>query len=209
MSSDGSKAFLAWQRKSNSIYVAQTSAAAINGTTQAWGAVADVSDPSSNAIDLKGQLSADGAIAATIGRQLRGATGGVIQSSVGSILHPTPTPTPFVTDTPTPTPTPAATATPVGRQGGDAPVPNHSSNDGRVVLRLRDSSAKFRRDYYGYLLRASDQKLVSYGKFKVSRNRGILILNHIPSGEYLTFSVVFRAALPKVISSRYRRITVK
>jgi len=209
MSSDGSKAFLAWQRKSNSIYVAQTSAAAINGTTQAWGAVADVSDPSSNAIDLKGQLSADGAIAATIWRQLRGATGGVIQSSVGSILHPTPTPTPFVTDTPTPTPTPAATATPVGRQGGDAPVPNHSSNDGRVVLRLRDSSAKFRRDYYGYLLRASDQKLVSYGKFTVSRNRGILILNHIPSGEYLTFSVVFRAALPKVISSRYRRITVK
>lgn len=209
MSSDGSKAFLAWRRKNNSIYVVQTSAAALNGNAQSWGAVADVSDSTLNALDLKGQLSADGATAATIWKQIRGASGRVIQSSVGSIVHPTPTPTPLVTDTPTPTPTPAATATPVGRQGGDAPVPNHSSNDGRVVLRLRDSSAKFRRDYYGYLLRASDQKLVSYGKFKVSRNRGTLVLNHIPAGEYLTFSVVFRAATPKVISSRYRRITVK
>lgn len=209
LSTDGSKAFLAWRGKSNSSYVVQTSAAVVNGNSQLWGVAADVSDPSATVLDVKGHLSADGLIAATIWRQVAGTSSQIIRSSIGSILHPTPTPTPLIPDTPTPTPTPAATATPVGRQGGDAPVPSHSSNDGRVVLRMRDTSASFRRDYYGYLVRASDQKLISYGKFKTSRNHGTLVLNHIPSGEYLTFTVVFRSTQPKVISSRYRRITVK
>lgn len=78
MSSDGSKAFLAWQRKNNSIYVAQTSAAVLNGSTQAWGAVTDVSDPSFNAFDVSGQLSADGETVATIWKQIRGANDRVI-----------------------------------------------------------------------------------------------------------------------------------
>lgn len=209
MSTDGSKAFLAWQRKSNVTYVVQTSAAVVNGTTQQWGPVADVSDPSSTVAAVRGQLSGDGLIAATIWRQALNASSENIRSSIGSILHPTPTPTPVIPDTPTPTPTPAATATPVGSQRGEAPAPNHSSNDGRVVLRMRDTSASFRRDYYGYLVGASDQKRIAYGKFKVSRNRGTLVLNNIPSGEYLTFTVVFRSITPKVISSKYRRIYVK
>lgn len=209
MSADGSKAFLTWRRKVSSKHVVQTSAAVVNGNTQQWGTVADVSDPSATVGDVTGALSADGLVAATLWQQIPSGSTKIIRASIGSILHPTPTPTPLIPDTPTPTPTPAATATPVGRQGRDAPVPNHSSNDGRVVLRMRDTSANFRRDYYGYLVRASDQKLISYGKFKVSRNHGTLVLNHIPAGEYLTFTVVFRSVTPKVISSRYRRITVK
>jgi hypothetical protein len=76
------------------------------------------------------------------------------------------------------------------------------------VLRLKDSPNNFHRDYYGYLLNASDYKLVKFGKFRVHRGSASLVF-HAPSGKYVTFSVVFRSQAPKIVASRYRYITVK
>jgi hypothetical protein len=66
----------------------------------------------------------------------------------------------------------------------------------------------FSRDYYGYLLRASDYKLVAYGKFTVRNRAGRLVL-HVAPGQYVSFSVVYRSKAPTVASSKFRRITVK
>ena len=88
-------------------------------------------------------------------------------------------------------------------------MPSSSSIDHYVVLRVKDYPTNFRRDYYGYLLRATDHKLVKMGKFKIRNNKGRLEFHDVPPGEYRTFTVVIRTRAPKVISSRQRTITVK
>lgn len=208
LSADGSRAFAVWARLSGSIFLLDTVSAVISGETPTWGAIHDLGDQTRSSIDPSAALSGDAEAAVVVWQQPGPGTDYTLRSSAGVILHPTPTPTPVATDTPTPTPTAAPTATPIGSQSNLAPVPAHSSNDGRVVLRIRDYPNSFSRDYYGYLLRASDYKVVAYGKFTVRNRAGRLVL-HVAPGEYVSFSVVYRSKAPTVASSKFRRITVK
>jgi hypothetical protein len=171
--------------------------------------VFDISSPPQSSAGSTGVLSADGSLALLGWLQNNGSGRYFARASVAEFVHPTPTPTPVATSTPTATPTPAPTTTPVGKLSGVAPIPSSSSNDHYVVLRVRDYPTNFRRDYYGYLLRASDHKLVKMGKFKIRKNQGRLEFHDVPPGEYRTFTVVMRTKVPKIISSRQRTITVK
>jgi hypothetical protein len=171
--------------------------------------VFDISASDQSATGSTGDLAADGSLAILGWLQNNGAGKYFARASVAEFVHPTPTPTPIATSTPTATPTPAPTTTPVGGLSGLAPIPRSSSNDLHVILRLRDYPNNFRRDYYGYLLRASDHKLVRMGKFKVRNHQGRLEFHDVPPGKYRTFTVIIRNKAPKIISSRQRTITVK
>jgi hypothetical protein len=168
-----------------------------------------ISSIDQSAAESNGDLAADGSLAILGWLQNNGAGKYFARASVAEFVHPTPTPTPIATSTPTSTPTPAPTTTPVGTLSGGAPLPSSSSNDHYVVLRVRDYPTNFRRDYYGYLLRASDNKLVKMGKFKVRNHQGRLEFHDVPPGVYRTFTVVIRTKAPKIISSRQRTIVVK
>jgi hypothetical protein len=206
---DGSKALATWVRVIGSKLVVQGSAGVLSGASQLWGGVFAISSPDQSGTGSRGVLSADGSLALLGWHKNNGAGKFIAQASVAEFSHPTPTPTPLATSTPTATPTPAPTTTPVGTLSASAPIPNSSSNDHHVVLRVRDYPARFHRDYYGYLLRASDHKLVKMGKFKITRNQGRLEFHDVPPGEYRTFTVVIRTKAPKIVSSRQRTITVK
>jgi hypothetical protein len=209
VSSDGSKALSTWIRVVGSTLVAQGSSGVVSSASQLWGSVFDISSPPQSSAGSTGVLSADGSLALLGWLQNNGSGRYFARASVAEFVHPTPTPTPVATSTPTATPTPAPTTTPVGKLSGVAPIPSSSSNDHYVVLRVRDYPTNFRRDYYGYLLRASDHKLVKMGKFKIRKNQGRLEFHDVPPGEYRTFTVVMRTKVPKIISSRQRTITVK
>jgi hypothetical protein len=209
ISPDGSKGLSTWTRVVSSKLVAQGSSGVLSAGSQLWGSVFDISSTAQPAAGSCGAFSSDGSIGLVAWLQNNGAGKYFAQASVAEFVHPTPTPTPLATNTPTSTPTPAPTTTPVGQLSGVAPVPSSSSIDHYVVLRVKDYPTNFRRDYYGYLLRASDHKLVKMGKFKIRNNRGRLEFHDVPPGEYRTFTVVIRTRAPKVISSRQRTITVK
>jgi hypothetical protein len=209
VSPDGSKALSTWVRVIGSKLVVQGSAGVLSGASQLWGGVFAISSPDQSAVGSRGVLSADGSRALLGWLKNNGAGKYIAQASVAEFVHPTPTPTPLATNTPTATPTPAPTTTPVGTLSVSAPIPNSSSNDHHVVLRVRDFPTNFRRDYYGYLLRASDHKLVKMGKFTIRRHQGRLEFHDVPPGEYRTFTVVIRTKAPKIISSQQRTITVK
>ncbi len=209
VSGDGSKALSTWASAVGSTLVVQGSSGVVSGTNQLWSSVFNISSPSQSSSGSTGALSADGSLAILGWLQNNGAGKYFVRASVAEFVHPTPTPTPLVTNTPTATPTPAPTTTPVGQLSGVAPIPSSSSNDHHVILRVRDYPTGFRRDYYGYLLRASDHKLVKMGKFKIRNNHGRLEFHDVPPGEYRTFTVVIRTKVPKVISSRQRTIAVK
>ena len=209
VSGDGSKALSIWGRQVGTKMVMQGALATVGGVAQLWGGIFDISDPIQNSVSPTGVLAADGAVALLGWRQNSGTGKYLARASVAEFVHPTPTPTPVATSTPTTTPTPAPTTTPVGRLSSSAPIPSSASNDHHVVLRVRDYPTNFRRDYYGYLLRATDHKLVKMGKFKVRNNHGRLEFHDVPPGIYRTFTVVIRTKAPKVISSRQRTITVK
>jgi hypothetical protein len=215
ISPDGSKALSVWSRVGSSKLVVQGVSGVLNGTSQQWAAVFDISTPVQNSAGSNGALSADGSLALLGWNQDNGAGKYYMRASVAELIHPTPTPTPtptpvpIITSTPTSTPTPVPTTTPVGDLSSAAPVPSSSSNDHYVVLRVRDYPTNFRRDYYGYLLRASDNKLVKMGKFKIRKHHGRLEFHDVPPGQYRTFTVVVRAKAPQIISSNQRTITVK
>ena len=209
VSPDGSKALSTWIRMVGSTLVGQGSSGVVSSANQLWGSVFNISSPPQSSAGLTGVLAVDGSLALLGWLQNNGSGRYIARASVAEFVHPTPTPTPLVTNTPTATPTPAPTTTPVGQLSGVAPIPSSSSNDHYVILRVRDYPTNFRRDYYGYLLRASDHKLVKMGKFKVRNNHGRLEFHDVPPGIYRTFTVVIRTKAPKVISSRQRTITVK
>lgn len=211
LSADGKSALAMWVRTKGRVMqlVAQSAAGLIDGTAQAWGGAGDVSDPSAQIAPPTGGFSADGLLTGMAFVQGTAGAFNTLYGSFGAVVYPTATPTPMATNTPTPTPTPAATATPVGQQIKQVPIPQSSSNDHHVVLRIRDFPNNFNRDYYGYLLRASDQKLLKIGKFKVRRGYGRLEFHNITPGKYVTFTVMFRSKQPTVVSSRRRTITVK
>jgi hypothetical protein len=209
VSPDGSKALSTWIRIVGSTLVGQGSSGVVSSANQLWGSVFNISSPPQSSAGLTGVLAVDGSLALLGWLQNNGTGRYIARASVAEFVHPTPTPTPLVTNTPTATPTPAPTTTPVGQLSGVAPIPSSSSNDHYVILRVRDYPTNFRRDYYGYLLRATDHKLVKMGKFKVRNNHGRLEFHDVPPGIYRTFTVVIRTKAPKVISSRQRTITVK
>ena len=215
ISPDGSKALSVWSRVGSSKLVVQGASGVLSGTSQQWAGMFDISTPVQNSTGSSGVLSADGSLALLGWNQNNGAGKYNMRASVAELIHPTPTPTPtptpapIVTSTPTSTPTPVPTTTPVGDLSSAAPVPSSSSNDHYVVLRVRDYPTNFRRDYYGYLLRASDNKLVKMGKFKIRKHHGRLEFHDVPPGQYRTFTVVVRAKAPQIISSNQRTITVK
>jgi hypothetical protein len=209
ISPDGSKGLSTWARVVGSKLVAQGSTGVLSAGSQLWGSVFDISSTAQPSTGSRGVFSSDGALGLVGWLENNGAGKYFARARVAEFVHPTPTPTPLATDTPTATPTPAPTTTPVGQLSDLAPVPSGTSNDHHVVLRVKDYPTNFRRDYYGYLLRASDHKLVKMGKFKIRNNRGRLEFHDIPPGEYRTFTVVIRTREPKVISSRQRTITVK
>lgn len=209
VSTDGSKALSTWVCVVGSKLVVQGASGVLSGAGQLWGGVFDISATDQSAGGTNGGLAADGSLAILGLLQDNGAGKYIARARVAEFVHPTPTPTPVATSTPTATPTPAPTTTPVGGLSGVAPIPSSSSNDLHVILRLRDYPTNFRRDYYGYLLRASDHKLVKMGKFKVRNHQGRLEFHDVPPGQYRTFTVVIRTKAPKIISSRQRTITVK
>ena len=209
VSTDGSKALSTWVRVVGSKLVVQGASGVLSGASQLWGGVFDISASDQSATGSTGDLAADGSLAILGWLQNNGAGKYFARASVAEFVHPTPTPTPIATSTPTATPTPAPTTPPVGGLSGLAPIPRSSSNDLHVILRLRDYPNNFRRDYYGYLLRASDHKLVRMGKFKVRNHQGRLEFHDVPPGKYRTFTVIIRNKAPKIISSRQRTITVK
>lgn len=212
LSSDGSKALATWARVASTKLVMQGTSGIVSGATQSWGSPFTLSTPTQTALTPNGVFSADGAVAIFGWHESNTAaknTTYTVRASAAEFMHPTPTPTPAVTNTPTTTPTPAPTTTPVGTPSDAAPTPITYSNDHYVTLRVRDTVTNSRRDYYGYLLRASDNKLVKMGKFKVRRHQGRLEFHDVPPGIYRTFTVVIRSKAPKVISSRQRTIVVK
>ena len=209
VSGDGSKALSTWVRAIGSKLVVEGSSSVINGSSQLWGSVFTISPLQQSATGSRGVFSDDGSLALLGWSQDNGAGKYIARASVAEFVHPTPTPTPIATSTPTSTPTPAPTTTPVGTLSGGAPLPSSSSNDHYVVLRVRDYPTNFRRDYYGYLLRASDNKLVKMGKFKVRNHHGKIEFHDVPPGVYRTFTVVMRSKAPRIISSRQRTIVVK
>lgn len=215
ISSDGSKALSVWSRAGSSKLVVQGASGVLSGAGQQWAGVFDISPPVQNSSGSSGVLSADGSLALLGWNQDNGGGKYNMRASVAELIHPTPTPTPtptpvpIITNTPTSTPTPVPTTTPVGNLSSAAPVPSSSSNDHYVVLRVKDYPTNFRRDYYGYLLRASDNKLVKMGKFKIRKHHGRLEFHNVPPGQYRTFTVVVRAKAPQIISSNQRTITVK
>jgi len=209
VSTDVSKALSTWVRVVGSKLVVQGASGVLSGASQLWGGVFDISATDQSATGSTGGVAADGSLAILGWLQNSGSGKYIARASVAEFVHPTPTPTPVVTSTPTATPTPAPTTTPVGGLSKLAPIPSSSSNDLHVILRVKDYPTNFRRDYYGYLLRASDHKLVKMGKFKIRRHQGRLEFHDVPPGEYRTFTVVIRTQAPQIISSRQRTITVK
>lgn len=209
VSTDGSKALSTWVRVLGSKLVVQGASGVFSGASQVWGGVFDISATDQSATGSTGGVAADGSLAILGWLQNSGSGKYIARASVAEFVHPTPTPTPVATSTPTATPTPAPTTTPVGGLSKLAPIPSSSSNDLHVILRVKDYPTNFRRDYYGYLLRASDHKLVKMGKFKIRNHRGRLEFHDVPPGEYRTFTVVIRTKAPQIISSRQRTITVK
>lgn len=209
LSPDGSKGVSIWSRVVGSKLVVQGASGVLSGSTQLWTASFDVTDPGLSSFDSTGVISGDGALAILGWLRLKPNRTHVARSRVAEFVHPTPTPTPVATSTPTSTPTPAPTTTPVGTLTGGVTPPTGVSNDHYVVLRIRDYPTNFRRDYFGYLLRAGDYKIVKMGKFKVRNHRGILEFHDVPPGTYRVFTVVVRTKAPKIISSMQRTIRVK
>lgn len=217
VSSDGSKALSTWSRSVSKVVV-QSATGVLSGTNQLWGSPFDISDPTQQSSGPGGMLSADGALGVLGWHQNIGNGKFSARARVAELIHPTPTPIPAATSTPvvpvptsTPsaTPTPAPTTTPVGTLSTAAPTPASYSNDHYVLLRVRDYPTNSRRDYYGYLLRASDHTLVKMGKFKVRGHQGRLEFHDVPPGVYRTFTVIIRSKAPKIVSSRQRTIVVK
>ena len=209
VSGDGSKALSTWVRALGSKLVTEGASSVINGSNQLWDSVFTISPLQQSATGSRGVFSDDGSLALLGWSQDNGAGKYIARASVAEFVHPTPTPTPVATSTPTSTPTPAPTTTPVGTLSALAPLPSTASNDHHVVLRLRDYPNNFRRDYFGYLLRASDNKVVRMGKFKVRKHIGRLEFHNVRPGVYRTFTVVTRSKFPTIISSRQRTIIVK
>lgn len=207
VSPDGSKALSTWSRAVSKVVV-QSATGVLSGTIQLWGSPFDISDPTQQSSGPGGKLSADGALGVLGWHQNIGNGKFSARARVAEFTHPTPTATPVATNTPTATPTPAPTTTPVGTLSPSAPIPTSFSNDHYVVLRIKDYPTSYRRDYYGYLLRASDHSLVKMGKYKVRNHQGRLEFHDVPPGVYRTFTVIIRSKSPKIVSSRQRTIVV-
>jgi len=209
LTTDGSKAFATWNRSVNSTPVLQGAVGVMSGSNQLWTSVFDIFTNANSVAGSNPAISSDGAAGLTGWINPAPDNKEVARVSVAEFTHPTPTPTPVATNTPTATPTPAPTTTPVGAVSTAVPVPIHFSNDHYVVLRVKDYPTNFRRDYYGFLLRASDNTIVKMGKFKIRGHTGRLEFHDVPPGEYRTFTLVKRSRAPKLLSSRQRTIVVK
>lgn len=104
---------------------------------------------------------------------------------------------------------PTVTPTPIGVVSAESPRPKLSVRKGVLTIEITDTVRSYSRDYFAYVVRSSDSKIVYKTKFKLSRKKGKLVVRNLELGEYRVFTVTKRKVKPRTISSRSQIVQVQ